>query len=203
MTPDPLTILNGIGRCSVREHAAVSLLYVISRVALAALGVPFDFALDWMWLSDPADLRERLAETLYYYHAFPPGMNLLTGILLNVAGSSAPALAHATVWALGLVIVHALLHLCRSVGLSAWAALCLAAAFAVVPPTLYFEHLYLYEYPVTALLLVAAVLFHAALRGHGVLAWSGFFLACAAVGLTRSTCHLVWFVVLLAGSAWL
>src|SRR5688500_14902507 len=145
MTPDPLTIL------TVREHAAVSLLYVVSRVALAALGVPFDFSLDWMWLSDPADLRERLAETLYYFHAFPPGMDALTGLLLKLGGADAAALALGTFRALGLLIVNAVFYLCRASGLPAGAALAVATAFSLLPQSIYFEHLYLYEYPVTAL----------------------------------------------------
>ena len=62
-----------------------------------------------MWLSDPADLRDRLLETLYYCHAFPPGMNLLTGLLLKLGGFHAATLALATFWALGLVIVNSLL----------------------------------------------------------------------------------------------
>jgi hypothetical protein len=191
------------GLTPLYAHLLLSGFFVATRLAYDAAGVRFGFALDWMWLSDPADLRDRLAETLYYYHAFPPGMNLLTGILLKLAGASAPVLAHATFWLFGLIIVNALLHLCRAVGLSAWTGVFLAAAFAVVPQTVYFEHLYLYEYPITALLLVAAVLFHAAVRGQRLIAWASFFTACAAVGLTRSTFHLAWFLVLLAASVWL
>jgi hypothetical protein len=191
------------GLAPLHAHLLLTGFFVATRLACDAAGVRFGFALDWMWLSDPADLRDRLAETLYYYHAFPPGMNLLTGILLKLAGASAPALAHATFWVLGLVIVNALLHLCRAVGLSEWTSLLVAAAFAVIPQTVYFEHLYLYEYPITALLLVGAVLFHAAVRRQYGLAWAGFFATAAAVGLTRSTFHLVWFLVLLAVSLWL
>ncbi len=186
-----------------RAHLLLAIFFVATRVALDVAGVRFGFALDWMWLSDPADLRDRLGETLFYYHAFPPGMNALTGALLKLGGASASGLAHATFWALGLVIVHALLHLGRVAGLSTWAALAVAAVFSVTPQAIYFEHVYLYEYPITALLLVATVLFHAAVRGQRFAAWSGFFLACALVGLTRSTFHLVWFVLLLAASLWL
>ena len=60
----------------------VSLGYVVSRALLARAGLPYGFELDWMWLADPADLRDRLAQTLWFFHAFPPGMDLLTGILL-------------------------------------------------------------------------------------------------------------------------
>lgn len=183
---------------SLRGHAAVSLLYVLSRVALAALGVRFDFSLDWMWLSDPADLRERLAETLYYFHAFPPGMDALTGLLLKFGGADAAALALATFQVLGLLIVNALFYLCRAAGLPAGAALAIATAFSLLPQSIYFEHLYLYEYPVTALLAIAAVAFHVAVRRQGFWPWFAFFLACSVIGLTRSTFHLVWFAAMIA-----
>jgi hypothetical protein len=181
----------------LREHLVLSLLFVLSRVALLAAGVRLDFSLEWMWLADPADLRDRLGETLFYYHAFPPGMNLLTGILLKWGGAAAPALALATFWSMGLVIANALLYLFRVSGLSSRAALATTIAFSLIPQTIYFEHLYIYEYPVTTLLSISAVAFHVAAARQSVWAWLGFFLAGAAIGLTRSTFHLVWFATLI------
>src|SRR5688572_6958591 len=110
-------------RPRLREYIFLSLIFVVSRAALLLAGIRFDFSLDWMWLSDPADLRDRLLETLYYYHAFPPGMNLLTGMLLKLGGSHAATLALATFLALGLVIVNSLFYLARVSGLSIGAAL--------------------------------------------------------------------------------
>ena len=63
-----------------REYALVALVFAMSRLVLFWLGLRFNFSLDWMWLSDPADLQERLLQTIYYFHAFPPGMDLLSGI---------------------------------------------------------------------------------------------------------------------------
>ena len=70
-------------------YLIVSLGYVVSRALLARAGLPYGFELDWMWLADPADLRDRLAQTLWFFHAFPPGMDLLTGILLKTSGEQA------------------------------------------------------------------------------------------------------------------
>ena len=179
-----------------RELAIVSLLFAVSRAAVGAAGLSFEFSLDWMWLSDPSDLRDRLAETLLYYHAFPPGMNLLTGLLLKVGGAGAGRLAHALFWGLGLVIVNALFYLCRAAGLPFAVSAAIALGFSLVPSTLYFEHLYLYEYPVTALLLVAAVSLHTGVARQSGAPWIAFFFACAAIGLTRSTFHLVWFAAM-------
>jgi hypothetical protein len=191
---------------SLRAHAALSTLYLVSRLALLWAGIRLNFSLDWMWLSDPSDLRERLFETLFYYHAYPPGMDLLTGILLKLGGLHAATLALVLFWFLGLVIVNSLLYLGRAAGLSARVAFGVAIVFALIPQSIYFEHVYLYEYPITALLCLAAVFFERAVRvqslGAGASAkaafwlWFGFFLTCAIIGLTRSTFHLVWFIAM-------
>jgi hypothetical protein len=196
------------GRCpindpAVRAHVLLSLSYVLSRVALDRAGLTFHFSLDWMWLSDPADLSARLLETLYYFHAFPPGMNALTGLLLEWGGRAAPTLAHALFGALGLALANALCYLLRVTGLSAPVACGVALAFSLTPASLYFEHLYLYDWPVTALLAVAAVLFHRAIRRPAFGAWLAYFAVCAAIGLTRSTFHLLWFAAMTGLGVWL
>ncbi|MBI4266447.1 MAG: class I SAM-dependent methyltransferase [Acidobacteria bacterium] len=189
-------------RPGVREHLLLGLIYVASRAALLWAGLRFDFSLDWMWLADPLDLRDRLMETLFYYHAFPPGMSLLTGILLKLGGAHAATLALAAFWALGLVIVNSLFYLARVSGISGPVALGMAAAFSMLPQAIYFEHLYLYEYPITALLSLAAVFLYRGVRDRSVWSWFGFFAACSAVGLTRSTFHLVWFAAMLGLGLW-
>lgn len=187
----------------MRAHLLLSVLFVVSRVALYVAGLRFSFSLDWMWLSDPADLRERLIETLFYFHAFPPGMNGFTGVLLAFGDDNAPVVAQAVFWALGLALVNALYSLGRAVGLSAAAAFVFALAFALLPASIYFEHLYLYEWPVTTLLCAAALLFHRAVQGPSFGRWFAFFAVCAAIAFTRSSFHLVWLVALAALGAWL
>ncbi len=183
-------------------HFFLSLIFILSRVALAAAGLQFSFSLDWMWMADPLDLRDRLAETLYYFHAFPPGMNLLTGLLLKAAPSDPGSLAHVVFAAMGLVLVNLIFAIGRLVGLSQKVAFAVAAAFALLPAEIYFEHLYLYELPVTTLLCLSAVMFHRALRRSSTSAWMGFFAVCALIGVTRSTFHLLWFVALAGLALW-
>jgi hypothetical protein len=187
---------------TLRAHAWLSALFVISRAALVLAGLRFSFSLDWMWLSDPGDLRERWLETLWYFHAFPPGMNALTGVLLKIGASNAAALAHAVFLVFGLVFVNALFYLARAAGLSMRAGFALALAFSLTPPSIYFEHLYLYEWPVATLLCVTAVLFHRAVSRPAFEAWFAFFAVAAVIGLTRSSFHLVWFVVLTGLGLW-
>jgi hypothetical protein len=184
-----------------RAHALLSALYIGSRLLLYAVGLRFSFALDWMWLADPADLRDRLLETLYYFHAFPPAMNALTGVLLKVSEANAPALAQGVYWTLGLVLVNVLLSLGVALGLSVRAALVVALAFVLSPPAIYFEHLYLYEWPVATLLCLSALAFNRAVRAPTLRRWSAFFVASALIGFTRSTFHLLWFAALVGLAA--
>lgn len=166
------------------------------------IGLQFFFRLDWMWLSDPTDLRDRLLETLYYFHAFPPGMDAATGLLLKFGESSAQVAAHAWFWAFGLVFINAFYYLARALGLSTPTALLLAVAFSLTPSAIYFEHLYLYDWPVATLLCVAAVLFHKAVQRPSFSRWLAFFAVGAAIGFTRSTFHLVWFATTVGLAVW-
>jgi hypothetical protein len=186
-----------------REYAILSLAFASSRVLLYWLGLQFNFSLDWMWLSDPADLQDRLLQTIYYFHAFPPGMDFFTGILLKVGGTHAALLAQIAFWLLGLMLVNSLFYLGRVAGLSARASFIVALAFSLLPQSIYFENLYLYEEPVAALLCLSVALFHAALARQSFRLWLSFFAVCAVIGVTRSTFHFLWFAVMLGLGLWL
>ena len=181
----------------LRQHIALSLVFFLSRVLLDVGGVRFNMVLDWMFLSDPGDLRDRLAETLYYSHGWPPGMNLLTGLLLKISDAHAGDLAHALFHILDLVLVNALFYMGRVLGLSVGVAFVFVIAYSLTPQVIYFEHLYLYETPVIAPLCLAAALFHRAVLRPSFWPWFWMFLTCAVVGWIRSSYHLVWFVAML------
>jgi 4-amino-4-deoxy-L-arabinose transferase-like glycosyltransferase len=179
-------------------HLALSLCFLVTRFELHRRGLRFNMILDWMFMDDPSDLRDRLLEALWYGHAFPPGLNLMTGLLYKASEAQVVANAHALFQLFGLTLVNSLFYLCRAMGLTTAAGFALALVFAVLPQTIYFEHLYLYEMPVASLLALAAALFHEALRRQAAARssfgwWLGCFLACAAIGWIRSTFHLVWF----------
>jgi hypothetical protein len=181
-------------------YLIVSLVYVASRVLLARVGLPFGFDLDWMWLADPADLKDRLGQTLWFFHAFPPGMDLLTGVLLKIGGEQAATLAQVVFRGLGLILANALVALARAAGLSPVAAVIVAAGFLLSPPAIYFEHLYLYEWPVVTLLVLVGVTFHRACLHPAASRWLVVFALGAAIAVTRSTFHLVWLVAMVGAA---
>jgi hypothetical protein len=195
-------VINDPAMPTVRAHAILSALFVASRLLLGLLGLRFSFSVDWMFLADPLDLRDHLFETLLYFHAFPPGINALTGVLLKFGESAAPSVAHALFFGLGVVLVNVLCYLGRSVGLSMRAAATFALLFSLTPAAIYFEHLYHYEWVVITMLTGAAALFHRAVRTPSVAVWSAFFAVCALIGLMRSTFHLIWYVAMVALAVW-
>ncbi|HWP08332.1 MAG TPA: hypothetical protein VNN72_21470 [Polyangiaceae bacterium] len=186
------------GRTLPREHVLLSVSFLIVRLILAASGLRYDFDLNWMFLSDPVDLVGRPFDCVYYFHAYPPGMNLLASIALLLGGTHAGLVAELSFWSLGLVLVNSLLYLARAVGLRGRTAFALALAFSIVPQAIYLEHVFLYEHLVAALLTLAGALLHAAVKRPGSRALLGFFAACAVIGWFRSSFHLVWFAGMLA-----
>jgi hypothetical protein len=180
-----------------REHAGLSALFVVGRGAVDLAGLRFNFILDWMFLSDPEDLRTQLLTTVYYSHASPPGMNLLTGLLLKLAPAHAATLAHGVLALSGLVLANALLFLLRIFDLRFVVALAVATGFSLIPQSLYLEHLYIYTVPTAALLTLSAVLFHRGVARGSWASWFAFFLCCAVIACLRSTFHLLWFIAMI------
>lgn len=181
-------------RPHLRDHALLLLGFLATRVALYAAGLRFYLDLGWMFLSELTDLRERLLETIFYFHAFAPGMNLITGVLLKLAPAHVAGLATALFWSFGGLLTACLFRILWVLGFSRWAAMSIALAFSILPQTLYLEHLYLYTYLCAGALCLISVLFHRALRGGSVLAWSGLFFTAAALGWLYTAFHLVWFL---------
>jgi 4-amino-4-deoxy-L-arabinose transferase-like glycosyltransferase len=160
---------------------------------LGVMGLSFSFSLDWMFLADPADLEQRLLATVWDFHAFPPGMNVLSGVLLKLAPEHAPLLARLCFEASGLTLVLSLHYLSRALGVSRRAALWAAFGFCLLPQTLYLEHLYLYDYPAAALLMVLVALLHRGLSRPSRGVFVALFFVAAVLVWLRSAFHLVWF----------
>lgn len=179
-----------------RQHLLMLLLFVATRGGLYAAGLRMNLDLRWMFLSDPEDLRERLLETVYYFHAFAPGMNLITGLLLKLSPDHISTSAACVFWTSGWLLCVTLFRLLVIVGFSRRSALTLSLAFSLLPQSLFFENLYLYTHLCTSILCIAILLFQRALGQASTLSWLGFFLTCSALGLLYTTFHLLWFLLM-------
>ena len=163
----------------------------------------FNFALDWMFLADPVDLRDRLLHTLYYSHGFPPGMNVIAGLALKLGQPAAINAVHALFVGFGLILVNSMFYLGRAVGLS---ARCVVRAGGGVRRDAGDAVL---RAPVPVRVpdrrrccVWSAALFHHAVRTQSFRAWLGCFAVCAVIGWIRSMFHLVWLVALIGLAVW-
>ena len=199
-TPEPSRSVLGRALASSRGAALLALAYLATRVALCAAGLRFNLDLHWMFLADVEALHHHLLRTVLYFHAFAPGMNLITGALLALSPGHMAALATGLFWLFGATMTVSLGRVLTLLGSSRPAAAVLALAFSLLPQTLFLENLYLYTYLCACLLVLGAVLFHRALLRATPRAWLAFFLLCAVLGWLYTVFHLVWFA-LMAGIA--
>jgi len=185
-----------------RHYLLLLGVFLATRLLFFALGLRFHLDLSWMFLSDLPSLRERLLETVYYFHAFAPGMNLVTGLLLKLSPAHVLFSAAALFWASGYLLLVSACRLFHLMGCSKWSAMALGVALSLVPQSVYLENLYLYTHLCTSLVCWAAVAFHLALARGSARAWFGFFLTCALLGWLYTAFHLFWFLLLGGLALW-
>jgi hypothetical protein len=178
------------------DYYVVAVAFVVSRLVFMGQGLAFNPDIQWMFLADPESLQTRPFQTLFYFHAFPPGMNVQAALLLGLSAERFAPLAHLSLAAFGLLLTLSVLYLGRALGLSRVVAGVLAIAFALYPASLFLENVFLYTIPAAALLALAAATFHRALASGSRRGWWGFFTACALLGVYRTTYHLIWFAAM-------
>lgn len=147
----------------VRRAALLLGLFVAVHAGYYAAGLRYDRGtlIEVMHYLDPALLRERLLESLWYLHIQPPLMNLFVGLVLKVTPASAE-LFQAVFLALGFGLYVSVDALQRRLGVSPRIALATSTVFMASPSFLLWEHILLYTMPCAALLAMAT---YALLRG--------------------------------------
>ncbi len=179
--------------------------FALSRVALAHLAdlrfdnIPLNVSLQ---LLDRGHLREDLVGSVIHLHSQPPLFNLLIGLGLRAPLHLETPLFHALYLAVGLGTTVCLYALLRRVGVPTVVAVVVTLVFTSSPSFFLYETWLHYDQLVMFLLCLSAL---ALLRYEesGRARHAAVFLTLvAAVVLTRSLFHLVWFmawpVVLLA-----
>lgn len=187
-----------------RALSVLLLVFALSRVGYAALGLHFDdsgLVTSWQLL-DPALLRTDLLGSVYRLHSQPPLFNLFVGSVLQAAGSSAPVLFHSVFVALSLVCGVSLYGLLRVFGLRPASAGVLTGVYLVSPTAAVYENWLFYTWPMAALLTLSAILFYRLVQDTGAATARralALFSVLAVVSLTRSLYPLP-FVVLVLGA---
>lgn len=185
---------------NLRDAIAIASLYLASYAIYAWLGVAFDASTlpRYMQFIDADLLSNRLLESLWYYHANPPFLNLIAGIGLKAFGSGAHAFFSVLFHALGLVTAASVYFLTLKLANSRIAASGVTCLLVLSPSFALYQNWFMYSFPAAAFLSVSAVLLYQFVR-TGAVGWAvGFFGTLALLLLTRSLFHLVWMVAVAA-----
>ncbi len=176
----------------------VLILFSLSRAFYGLLGVHFDASTfpHYMQFIDADLLRDRLLESLWYYHAHPPLLNLFVGVGLKIFGSAAPVFFDVCFHAMGLLVAFCVYILMLRMTSSRIAAGIVVGVLAFSPAFVLYENWLMYTLPTVAALTFAAL----ALYQYGETrktSWCVmFFAALAFLLLTRSLFHLAWLVLI-------
>lgn len=175
--------------------------FIASRLLFHRAGVRFDMTpLGWYWqYIDPALLRSRLLESIYYLHSQPPLFNLFLGIVLKTFPGREALVFSLAYKGMGLCIVLSIFLLMRRLGIRAFLACGLGIAFLASPASILYENWLFYTYPLAAMMCLSAVVLNRFLNSGRSRYAALFFALVAVMVLTRSLFHLLWFLAIMCG----
>ena len=182
----------------VRRHraplAVIVAVFAASRIAAYAAGIRLDpDPLTWYWqYVEPALLKERLLESLFYLHSQPPLFNLFLGLTVKAFPASYDTALQVEFIAMGLVSTLAFYVLLTQLGLPRIARTVITVVLCVSPAVLLYENWLFYEYPTLMVLLLASIALHRFLARDSVAAGTAFFALAAALIYLRSVFQFVW-----------
>src|SRR5579863_684571 len=179
--------------------------FVVSRVLYFAAGIRFDDRPlnSFFQIIDPALMKTRLLESLFYLHTQPPGFNLILGLVVKLFPISYTLVLHAVYLLCGLSLCFTMYRLMRILGVRPAVAAPLTSFFLASPGGVLFENFLMYEYPLMALLCASAVAFHRLLERRDWASASLFFASLTTLVFLRALFHLAWFVWWAGFAGWL
>lgn len=178
----------------------VSAVFVLSRLIAFWAGVRFDAQplSTGIQLADPLWLKTRLWETLYYLHGQPPLFNLFVGTILKLFPAHYAPVFHGIYLVTGYLLAVGFFRLLRRLRIGeGWAAV-LVSYFMINPATILLENWLLYTYFILAMLTWLAVVLHRFLESRRLTDLCLFMGMLAVLVGTKSTFHLLWFVLIWA-----
>lgn len=175
-------------------------LFAVSRALYWLLGLHFDATTlpKFIQFIDTPLLTDRLLESLWFYHANPPMLNLLAGIGLKLFGEHADLFFSAVFHLLGLLLATVVYALTRQLSSSRVAATVATALLVFSPSFVLYENWFMYSFPAAVLLSFAAWLLYRYVQTRRTPTAVAFFGVLALLLLTRSLFHLAW-MALIAG----
>lgn len=195
-TPKPRNI-PGISFLRDRYIGFLAAVFFITRIGCWLAGVRFDAYVNvhLMHFVPSALLREHLWASVIHLHNQPPLFNLFLGIVYTLFPGSSSVVFHTIYLVLGLTLTLSLYSVMTRLGVMKKLAAALTVLFIASPACILYENLLLYCYPVTVMLCLGVLFLVRFLEKGCTLDLLCFFCLTAAVVLTRSMYHLVWFAV--------
>jgi hypothetical protein len=183
-----------------RDLWVIISLFVTSRLLYAWLGLQFDASTlpVYMQFIDPELLKSRLLESLWYYHANPPLLNLLAGVGLKLFGEHATLFFSVVFHVLGLMMALSVYALTLRLSSARPAAIVATGLLVFSPSFILYENWLMYSFPTAALLTVSAWALYRYLETQQTKWCVAFFCILAALLLMRSLFHLAWMILIAA-----
>lgn len=174
----------------------IVLVFVVSRFAIRQAGVARDGRPlnDAFQLLDRGNLQNHLLGSIANLHVQPPLFNVFVGLGLQAPQSFELRFFRYTYLAVGLAMALTLYAILRRVGVGPKVGVAITVAFMLNPSVFLYENWMHYDYPVTLLLCLAVLALLRFEDSHRPRDAAIFLGVLAAVVLTRSLFHLVWFV---------
>ncbi len=187
----------------VRKIDVLAVLAITSagRLLYYLSGVHFDASTlaPYMQFIDRELLTDRLLESLWYYHANPPLLNLFTGTVLKLFGGHSTFGFSLFFHALGLLFACVFFALILRLGKSRRVAYGLSTLFVLSPAFVLYENWLMYTFPAAALLCLSVYALLQYSENESTRWGVAFFSCIAVIALTRSMFHLVWALVITGG----
>ena len=177
-------------------YGCVTLLFAAARLLYAHFGLHFDASTfpQFMQFIDRDLLATRLVESLWYYHANPPLLNLFTGLGIKLFGPNVTAFFAVCFHALGLDLAWCVYFLTARLSGSRLTAVIASALLVFSPSFVLYENWFMNSFPAAVLLTLAAALLYRYVSS-GATRWAvAFFAVLATLLLLRSLYHLAWMI---------
>jgi hypothetical protein len=181
-------------RSALKPLLVVVGLVLISRGGYHFAGVRFDASsLPWFWqYVDPVLLEANLAQSLWYLNSQPPAFNAFLGVVLGLFTGHETAVFTLCYLLIGLVLTAAMFLLLKELAVPDTPNAVLTAIYAASPACALHENWLFYTYPLTVLLLLAALFWQRFAKRGRFLDVLLLFACAALLALTWSLFHLVW-----------
>ena len=190
--------MNRYDAATRRDIALVLLVYAASTVTYWVLGVRFDASTypRFMQFIDKDLLADRLFESIWYYHAFPPVLNVFVGVGEKLFGQHAHIFFNVSFHCLGFLLALSVWGITERLTNSRGFALATTAILVLSPAFVLYENWLMYTFPAATLLAMATFALHRFVDTERSSWGFTFFTLLAILALTRSLFHLAWLLLI-------